>query len=69
MKITSERSDELLHQRFLRITELLEKGKAGISKAGKIVELSKNPRASKIFVSTIQASKLLMTVAEIDIKR
>ncbi len=59
----------MLHKRILEITRLLEAGKAGLNKAGRIVDLRKRPNAAKISVSTQQASRLLMTVAEMHIER
>lgn len=62
-------SEELQHKRILAITQLLEEGRAGINNEGRIVDLRKRPRASKIVVSSLQASRLLMTVSEMHVTR
>lgn len=66
----SKRSpDELQHSRIVKILELLKKGRAGLNEDGRIVDLSKRPRASKISASPMRASKILMTVDNMHLAR
>jgi len=69
MNHSRKNSDELQHERILKITQLLENGKAGINREGRIVDLRKSRRASKIYLSTLQAARVLMKPSAIHIKR
>lgn len=69
MRYSRKNPDELQHERILKITRLLENGKAGINREGRIVDRSKHRRAARISLSTLQAARVLMTAAEMHIKR
>lgn len=69
MRNTKKTSDELQHERILRITKLLENGKAGLNREGRIVYLRKYTRAAKISLSTLQAARILMTAEQMHIRR
>ena len=69
MNYARRNSDEVQHERILRITKLLEDGKAGINRVGKIVDLRKSRGAFRISLSTLQAARVLMKTTDIHIKR